>query len=126
MLNDIVRPDRRLEVTYELCFFVEPGGGFEFPCDADGNLLPMNDAASKNYKYCMEHPEKFSYCYNVVHKYSRWIKDAPYGTCHCGETVYLLDEYMGACQCPKCGQWYNLFGQELLPPDEWEDVDYGY
>lgn len=48
-------------------------------------------------------------------------KPPAYGTCHCGGTVELTDEYMGACECPNCGQWYNLFGQELLPPDMWEE-----
>jgi hypothetical protein len=28
---------------------------------------------------------------------------------------------MGANECPHCGQWYNVFGQELLPPDQWEE-----
>lgn len=28
---------------------------------------------------------------------------------------------MGACQCPKCGKWYNIFGQALLDPEFWED-----
>ena len=37
------------------------------------------------------------------------------------ETVYLYDRYRAACQCPKCGRWYNLFGQELLPPEMWEE-----
>ena len=128
MLENIVRPERRLEITYGLRFFVDSCGGFEFPCDKDGNvsLDKMSDAAIENYKYCMEHSEKYSYAYNEIHEYRRWIKDNPYGTCHCGERVELYDEYMGACQCQKCGQWYNLFGQELLPPDEWGDVGYDY
>jgi hypothetical protein len=28
---------------------------------------------------------------------------------------------MGACQCENCGQWYNIFGQELIDPEYWED-----
>ena len=40
---------------------------------------------------------------------------------NCGTEFDLTDEYYGACQCPECGQWYNLFGQTLLPPDEWEE-----
>ena len=126
MLNNIVRPERKLEITYGLRFFVDAGGGTEFPCDVDGNLLDLNDAASENYKYCISHPEKFPYAFNEIHKYSRWVKDTPYGTCHCGERVYLFNEYMGACQCPKCRQWYNLFGQELLPPEDWEESELEY
>lgn len=127
MLKDIVRSERKLEITYGLRFFVDAGGGCEFPCDANGNvkLNQMTEVAIENYKDCLAHPEKFPYAYNEVHEYRRWIKDSPYGTCHCGERVYLENQYMGACQCPKCGQWYNLFGQDLLPPNEWEE-EYAY
>ena len=48
-------------------------------------------------------------------------KEEDRGTCRCGETVYLHDQYRAACQCPKCGRWNNLFGQELLPPEMWEE-----
>lgn len=128
MLKNIVRPEPRWEVTYGLRFYVDAGGGYEFPCDADGNLKlsKMTEAAIKNYKGCLARPEDFPYAFNEIHKYCRWVKDEPYGTCHCGEHVYLFDEYMGACQCRKCGQWYNLFGEELLPPEDWGDVDYAY
>ena len=37
------------------------------------------------------------------------------------DDVELWDQYYGACQCPECGKWYNLFGQSLLPPDCWEE-----
>lgn len=40
--------------------------------------------------------------------------------CECGEVVELCDQYMAACQCPSCGAWYNLFGQALVSPDEWD------
>ena len=128
MLNNIIHPERRLEVTYGLRFFVDANGGCEFPCDSNGNVKRsrMTKAAIENYERCIAHPEDFPYAFNEVHEYRRWVKDEPYGTCHCGERVYLFNEYMGACQCGKCGQWYNLFGQELLPPEEWGDVDYAY
>ena len=38
---------------------------------------------------------------------------------HCGEEFYLQDEYLGACECPRCGQWFNLFGQEVTNPSSW-------
>lgn len=128
MLSNIIRPERKLEVTYGLRFFVDAGGGAEFPCDVNGNVLfdKMTEAAIENYKRCLAKPEKYTYSYNEVHTYRRWVKDEPYGTCHCGDRVYLINEYMGACQCPRCGQWYNLFGEELLPPKDWEDLDYAY
>ena len=47
-------------------------------------------------------------------------KEPAHGTCICGEEVSLWDQYYGACECPKCGRWYNLFGQELVAPEHWE------
>lgn len=128
MLNNIVRPERRLEVSYGLRFFDDPEGGYEFPCDENGNVFvdKMSPAAKENYEYCLAHPDKYWYAFKKVKEYRRWVKDTPYGTCHCGERVYLINKYMGACQCPRCGQWYNLFGEELLPPSEWGDLDYAY
>ena len=39
--------------------------------------------------------------------------------CSCGKTIILEDQYMGACKCPKCGKWYNMFGDRIKTPDEW-------
>ena len=45
--------------------------------------------------------------------------------CSCGEIIELYDGYMGSCECPNCGQWYNMFGQTLIKPQYWEeDEDY--
>ena len=78
MLKDIVRPERKLEITYGLRFFIDAGGGCEFPCDADGNvkLNQMTEVAIENYKDCLAHPEEYPYAYNEVHEYRRWIKDS--------------------------------------------------
>lgn len=48
-----------------------------------------------------------------------------YGVCpYCGSRVYLggpgYTPYMGVVQC-NCGQWYNIFGQALKPPEDWEE-----
>lgn len=43
------------------------------------------------------------------------------GRCSCGAEVRLIDLYMGACDCPNCGQWYNVGGEPLKDPDEWND-----
>ena len=127
MLKNIVRPEPTLEVTYGLRFYSAPYCGFEFPCDENGTVNLLTRDAWKNYNYCLLHPEKFAYAFKVIHKYKHWNRDNPYGTCHCGERVELVNEYRGACQCPNCGQWYNLSGQELKPVDEWEeDLDEDY
>lgn len=40
-------------------------------------------------------------------------------TCKCGATV----ESWGGMDtdCDRCGRDFNAFGQELRPPDEWEE-----
>ena len=48
-------------------------------------------------------------------------RTASVGRCKCGEKVVLMGLYMGACDCPSCGQWYNVSGQELKDPSEWEE-----
>ena len=127
MLNNIVYPDRVKEENYSLLFYVDKSGGFSFPCDSNGNVFidKMTDCAIENYNYCLKHPEKFPYAYKEIEYTWRWIKEPDYGICDCGERIELINQYMGACQCPKCGQWYNLFGQELLPPEKWELDEWG-
>ena len=108
---------------YELVFDDGYNNGYAFPCDANGNLLQSeeeNPCAHANMRRCLEHPEKFVR-FNKIIKYERSVRDNAHGTCVCGNEVELWDSYLGACQCEKCGRWYNLFGQELLPPENWEE-----
>ena len=119
MLKNIKESEIVEEIWYEVCFDDGRNNGFGFPCDENG--VPeedMNPAAKENYEYCLKHPEKFARFNKVVKREQTWRNPAE-GTCECGETVYLINEYMGACQCPKCGQWYSLSGQELMPPERW-------
>ena len=130
MLKDIIRGEWVTETDYEVQFYYDNTGGFAFPCDKNGKILDdLTDAAKKNYAWCLENRDKFQ-VFNHVHKMERSWREPDYGRCDCGETVYLQNQYMGACQCPKCGQWYSLSGEELLPPNRWgwagdfDDVDY--
>ena len=127
MLKNYVPSQYHIEETYELTFDNGRGSGFGFPCDKEGNLLHNdNPCAIENYNFCLENADKFER-FNEVVTYRHRVKDEAHGTCHCGNEVYLYNQYMGACQCDKCGQWYNLFGEELLPPMDWqEDIDYDY
>lgn len=123
MIRNFQRGGWMEETSYELQFFYDNTGGCAFPCDEHGKVSDaLNPLARENYKRCLESPEKFQ-IFNHVHKLVRRWREPDKGTCHCGNTVYLQNEYMGACQCERCGQWYNLSGQELLPPDKW---DMGY
>lgn len=126
MLKNYV-PSKWYTITeYQLVFDDRRHNGFGFPCDANGKLLQSeeeNPESYKNLRWCLEHPNKFER-FNEAVKYTRNVKDDAHGTCHCGNEVYLYNQYHGACQCPECGQWYNLFGEELLPPEEWIEEEY--
>ena len=118
MLKDIVRSQRKTVIEYELCFDDGHNNGFGFPCDRNGKVNIPPEAAA-NLAWCMEHPEKFVR-FNEVIAHKRSYTEPGHGTCICGAEVDLYDQYFGACQCPGCGRWYNIFGQELLPPNQWE------
>ena len=119
MLKDIVRGGYETTEWYSLEFDDGHNNGFTFPCDEKGRVDPeMNPAAKENYSWCLKHPEKFAR-FSRITKHTQSWKEPDRGRCYCGNEVVLINEYYGACQCSKCGQWYNLTGMELLPPDEW-------
>lgn len=125
MLKIIKERERKEGIYYTYDFDRGDGSGFTFPCDENGNIEKekMNEYGIFNYDYCLQHLEEFEWKGVKKHPYS-YTEDA-IGQCDCGEKFEIWSQYMGACQCPKCGKWYNLFGQELLPPDQW-DKDYDY
>ena len=112
-------------VDYDLVFFSEPGCGFGFPCDKYGNIDrdTMNPAARRNLEYAESHPEKYSYWFKGVQRRKWKCRHPASGICHCGERIELYNEYLGGCECPKCGQWWNIFGQELNNPETWSKGD---
>lgn len=108
-------------VDYDVVFDDGRGNGYWFPCDEHGNLLSnVYDCAKTNYAYCMAHQDEFVRANQVI-THRRRVREPATGTCKCGDNIELKDQYYGACMCTSCGQWYNMFGQELLPPDEWGD-----
>lgn len=132
MMKDFRNGEWVEEPYYELLFYTDRSGGYGFPCDADGNPLfdKMTDCAKKNYERCMELGLKhFPYAFNQIERYvNRW-REPNSGICKCGKRIDLYDEYLGACECPHCGRWWNLFGQELKKPEHWDDdgeLDYEY
>lgn len=121
MLKNYDRGEWKTEYWFEIAYEREDGSGFVFPCDECGNPLPdMNPAALENLEWCRNHADEFAVAGEVVRRKHSYREPAS-GTCSCGNRVELYDMYMGACPCEKCGRWYNLFGQELLPPEQWED-----
>lgn len=117
-------PRQRCEmVGRSLDFTDQYGNGFSFDCDENGNPEFETAAARRSYEYAMDHPEMFPAKFNEVVT-RRWSYMQPaHGTCRCGENVQLTDDYMGACKCEKCGQWYNMYGDELIDPEYWEEAE---
>jgi len=116
---DIIKPRHKVsETTYEICFYKDEEICWGFPADENGNLI--KDANYENWKpnydKAMADP---TYTHRLEKQINTWTENAQ-AKCHCGETIELYNEYMGACECPSCGQWYNVFGQELKNPSEWE------
>lgn len=124
MLHNIIKSEIETTEWYEVEFLVDRNGGLGFPCDKDGNVSDLSEAAQRNYEDALAHPEKFPYCFNKVRKHTRSWKNPAHGTCDCGEEVYLVNQYMGACECDNCGRWYNMFGQQLKNPEYWLDEEY--
>ena len=126
MLKIIRERSSHTEVEHYIEFTDEEGSGFVFPCDSNGNIQfsdepELGKAQRANYEYALSQKERFTCQYNefVTRKYT--VTDNAVGKCVCGEEVELYNQYQGACSCPKCGQWYNLFGQSLVDPQYWED-----
>ena len=120
MLKSMTPRKRVTKDMYEIRFFFDDNGGYAFPCDKDENIPEMDEVAWNNYKWCMDHPELFKHWNEVVH-WKRTYTENARGICECGQEIELWDQYLAACECPNCGRWYNVFGQELKNPEEWGD-----
>lgn len=128
MLKIIRERDTHIKTEYHIEFTDEEGCGFSFPTDLSGKIIYDEDpeiakAQRDNYEYAMAHKERYTRQYNEFVALAYTVTDNAVGRCVCGEEVELYDQYQGACSCPKCGQWYNLFGQSLVDPEYWEDYD---
>lgn len=120
MLKDYHPAEYHDEVYYTYDYNFDSNSGFTFPCNSHGeiNLKTLTKAATENLIYCNNNKKDFEWHGKVKHT---WHKRIPaYGYCSCGNRIDLVDEFLGACECVKCGKWYNLFGQELLSPEHWE------
>ena len=115
MLKNYTRSERKTSIEYELVFDDGANNGYGFPCDKDGNLLPAPEHPSIDHNKVDEARQK-----NL--QYERSYREPPRGLCECGREIVLYNQYLGACEC-ECGRWYNLFGQELNPPSQWEEME---
>lgn len=121
MLKNFTPSRIEYETLYYFEFLYDDDSGYSFPTDKYGNLLELTEEAKQSYSYCVQNVDKFKRI--GQRKYTRKIRIPAEGDCFCGTYIELYDEYRGTCCCPTCGRWYNLFGQELLPPECWEEDD---
>ena len=122
MIKNFMPGDYEIIKEYELVFDDGHNNGYAFPCDEKGNVKFYNDYARDNYQYCLDHPEEFVR-WNEITCWERVIHQPNSGVCNCGYKILLENNYLGACECEHCGQWWNVWGQELLPPERWGNGD---
>lgn len=60
-------------------------------------------------------------CYECPQCQSHDVYKNRFITCSCGTTVYLDNSLTNDCE--GCGKLYNGSGQELAPPEEWDEED---
>lgn len=91
--------------TNEICF------GFPM---VDGKVVPLSDEGMKNYLRVKE-DESF---YSEIEKTEVFWTEPAVAICECGNEITLNYD---AEECSFCGRLHNLFGQELLPRNMWEE-----
>ena len=112
--------------SYTLVYEDDQGEGYAFPCDEDGHILWGEcydpDVTKKSIAKCKASPDRWTgKAGEVVTLAYREI----YGICPCcGRRVYFGGSgwaaSAGVAECD-CGKWYNIFGEEILPPKPWEE-----
>lgn len=121
MLQILTNRQLATHTEYHIEFTNDEGGGFSFNATADGKVILENKDQRTNYEHAMKHPEEYPVQFNeFVARKIEYVQPAV-GVCECGNALELVSQYMGAFQCSECGRWYNVFGQELLDPEFWEE-----
>lgn len=119
MIRIIKEASVRHHVEHSLNFDTSRGGGYSFPCDYRGEVLPLNPAAQTNYARCIS-GEVQTIRPPYVHE-RQWTEYVhAIGECFCGAEVELNPDSEGLCYC-HCGQCFNATGQSIRPRSEWEE-----
>jgi hypothetical protein len=137
MIKIISERHRESHTEYSLQFDLigeRKGNGYGFPLLSKA-IIPLKESETESNKYvpCSEEDctwwksylsvkeDREHYKEPYVDKNAWYWTEPAHALCKCGTEILLEDDYMGACQCPNCEQWYNLFGEEVKDPDKWED-----
>ena len=119
---DIIRKFKHVTVTLYGLYYAKkknPEAGVSLPCDVNGVIIQdeMTPEKKENLQECIDNKED-EYLPPVVQKYVHSYKENALGRCRCGEDVELASS---TNECAKCGELYNLFGQNLAPYSQWRD-----
>ena len=119
----IISHGRRVEDAEYYIFYEwaeQLDSGFMFPCNQDGviNFNDMSKTALDRYEKCEsgEYEVVYRGLQRMVNRY--W--EPAIGECSCGNEVVLESN---TNMCEHCGSYYNMGGQQLRDPRDWE-VDY--
>lgn len=96
----------------------EPGSGYSFECDANGDLLDIDASTTiTRIKSSGEYLEPYVKAYNGD-RYERMVI-----RCDCGHEMKLTSRYSNKCVC---GREYNGFGSLLATRNEDIFSEYGW
>lgn len=112
------------EEYYTMNFWFDSSSCYSFQCSEKGIVLESKNTpeALKNYSWCLKNMNKF--IHHGVEKHTLICGGQRIGYCKCGCEFDVYNQYLGTCECPNCRQWYNLIGEEVLAPYQY-DADEG-
>lgn len=92
-----------------------PGAGFSFECDVNGRLVNQDPVTMASYSQCLKdvRHEKMTGPFRCSEKGS-YVQPA-LAECSCGAELQLADALDNGCD--NCGRYYNIVGQEVVPPN---------
>ena len=117
MIEIIKRRERIEQVNYERIFSRRdiPGAGAGFPCDSEGNVLPLeHQAARDNLADCLA--GKNDVVDEGVRTWTKVYYEPAKARCLCGHEI-RLSSFTNTCS--SCGRDYNQAGQLLSARSQW-------
>lgn len=112
---------RRVEEVEYYIFYEwaeELDSGFMFPCNQDGEIdfNEMEQVALDNYQKCEN--DEYEVVYQGLRRSVNSYWEPAIAECSCGHEV-TLESNTNVCE--QCGSYYNMGGQELRDPRQWEE-----
>jgi hypothetical protein len=84
--------------------WVDGGGGYGFPCEADGTLYPLDPCSQHSWDYCLANPDKL--IDKGIRSQTNTYTEPAILQCDCGEEFALCGPWESQLHCD-CGRHYN-------------------